>query len=965
MKNFISPFSARLGPARAWRNPRHKRFWLLPLILLYTVGGFLLAPWAIQSQVIPRVAGYLGRPVSLDELRINPYVLSVEARGFRLTETDGSPLFEFERLFVNLQLSSLFRRAWTFREISLEGPAVEFMRDGSGQTNWERLFADFLAPDAAASQSTGDAELPRLIVGKLAILGGRIELTDHVPQPEVNSRLEPINFTAHDLSTLPVSAGRQEAMISVGAHGRVNWSGGLQLNPLLAEGHFVGGGRYLPIMYRYVEDYVTFEVSEGQAEFSLDYRIEAGDTGEIAVRIDNLDFNLSGIEMQTDDPVVKFLSLPEISLTSGRFLWPEQTVQFDGLSIADARLHVIRNPDGVLNLQQLLVPAEALPPAELQETITVHPLQDWSIDLGELKIIDFGVTFEDQSLMNDAVTTRAIINAHVRDISGRSDAQFPFAMDIRPDAGGTISLEGRLGLFPTPVLDASLQIDRLALQIAQPWVAAAARVEIDAGLFNADTRLRMDANEPLGLRGSLSVESLDVSDAVKHERLVGWGRLEIEQLVASVASNSLEVSAIGIEAPYVRILIAEDQATNFERLAVATDSTGSDDVEAADPAEALNVAIGQVNVAGGTADFTDLSLPLPFSAHIGALHGRISTLATASTEPAGIELEGRVNEYGMATVAGKLLPGNPAKLTDIQLEFRNVDIPDLSPYTVKFAGRSIDDGSLDVMLKYRVENGSLRGDNNVVIRELTLGDRIEHPGAATLPLGLAVALLKRPDGSIVIDMPVSGDVDDPEFSVGGLVFKAFVNLITKAATSPFRLLGGLVGMDAEGFDEIEFRPGRASLTPPELEKLAKLTEALTMRPGLGLSLRGAVDPVADTDAIKAERAEAMLAERMAATDSGNADRSLLTSRRRGVLEELVREQRPELDIAVLRAQAMRPADPAEPDGRQALDEPAYMAVLMGNLTVAVRVDEQDLDALAMARAGEIGQAVLADEHLTD
>ena len=122
---------------------------------------------------------------------------------------------------------------------------------------------------------------------------------------------------------------------------------------------------------------------------------------------------------------------------------------------------------------------------------------------------------------------------------------------------------------------------------------------------------------------------------------------------------------------------------------------------------------------------------------------------------------------------------------------------------------------------------------------------MDYPGAVDLPLGLAVALLTGPDGSIKLDMPVKGNVDDPEFEIGGVVMKTFANLIGKLAASPFNLLGRLVGMDSEKLDRIEFRPGSAELAPPEQEKAAKLVEALLLRPNLALELRGVSDAKAD------------------------------------------------------------------------------------------------------------------------
>ncbi len=964
LSRFFSP--AGTGWIRAWRNPHNKRFWLLLAISFYTLIGFVLAPWIIQNQVIPRIAKQLSRSFSIDELRINPWVLSIEASGFQLAEANGARLLGFDRLYINFQLSSLFRRAWTFREIRLEKPFVAFTHDAPGDTNFGRLLADVATADT--NRVAEKSDLVRLLIHELAISDGAVELTDFVPKPKVSTRFAPINIDIKNLSTLPGEAGQQRVLITTEPNGRVEWSGEFQLNPLLATGHLEGGGRYLPVMYRYIENQVTFEVSEGQAEFAFDYKIAATDDEKIAAQIDGLDFHLRGIVMRTNDPELEFLNLPELSLTGGQFLWPEQTVRVGGLTIDGAQLHVIRNPDGLFNLQQLVLPTDEPATIEPDGVPAIHPLQNWSINLDQLNIVDFGVAFEDQSLRGDAITTRAMVDIVVHDVSSSDGAQSPLRVDIDLETGGSVALEGEIGLLPTPHLNTTLKIDQLALQIAQPWVGDIARVDIDGGSLNADTRLEISADQPLTVSGSLSIDSLDVRDASKDERLIGWQRLTINQLIARAPGNSLEVSEASFTAPYIKVLIAEDQTTNFEQLIIES-QTGTDEATAnanieIGPTDAPAVTIGQIAVTDGAADFTDLSLPLPFAAQIDKLQGRISTLSTVSREPAAIELDGQVGKYGLVTIAGQLLPSAPMDLSDIQLEFRNLAMPELSPYTVKFAGRSIDGGKLDVTLKYLIERGELLGENNIVIRDLVLGDKVDHPDATNLPLGLAVALLKRPDGTIDLELPVSGDVNDPDFSVGKLVFSVFANLITKAATSPFRLLGGLVGVDADSFDQIEFRPGRSGLTPPELEKLAKLTEALTMRTGLGLELRGTADPVADTASIQAERVESMIKMRLQTTGTEKADETMLTKRRRNILETLVREQLPDLDVAAIASESIRPKNPEKPDGKKTLDEPAYIAALESRLVAAESVSEQDLDELARLRAEAIKSAVLGDARLS-
>jgi len=311
-------------------------------------------------------------------------------------------------------------------------------------------------------------------------------------------------------------------------------------------------------------------------------------------------------------------------------------------------------------------------------------------------------------------------------------------------------------------------------------------------------------------------------------------------------------------------------------------------------------------------------------------------------------------------IGGQIRPTDPSASTDISVQFRNVDMPRLTPYTTKFAGRKIDAGRLALDLRYRLDSGRLAGGNSVRIKKLKLGEKVDYPGAVDLPLELAVALLTGPDGSIKLDMPVTGNVDDPQFDIGGVVMKAFANLIGKLAASPFNLLGRLVGMDSEDLDRVEFRPGSVELAPPEQEKLTKLAEALRMRPNLVLELRGVSDSKADSAALRAAR---LAAEVEAELDGFPADdRALLTERRRRVLETLAVE-RLSVDLGALRDEHRRPEDPARADGKQVLDQPAYLAALEKLLEAAEVVGQEDLDALAGERALAVQNALSGDAQV--
>jgi len=304
----------------------------------------------------------------------------------------------------------------------------------------------------------------------------------------------------------------------------------------------------------------------------------------------------------------------------------------------------------------------------------------------------------------------------------------------------------------------------------------------------------------------------------------------------------------------------------------------------------MEVTVGRVVLTAASADFADFSLPLPFSAKIEDLNGDMTTISTASSAPSNVSLEGKVDDNGFVRVTGSVTPLDPSADTDLSVVFQNVFVPKFSSYTIPFAGREIASGSLDLSLGYQVTDGQLNGENSIVLRDLELGEKVPHPDAMSLPLGLAVALLKDSEGKIDIDLPVRGDLNDPEFSYGGVVIKALGTLIVKIVASPFALLGKLIGVEADELENISFLDGRADLTPPELQRTAQITKALALRPELVLEIAGVTDADADGLALRISQLEAIVEQRIAALSSTDDDAAMYAEQLTVVLETLFTEQ---------------------------------------------------------------------------
>jgi hypothetical protein len=326
------------------------------------------------------------------------------------------------------------------------------------------------------------------------------------------------------------------------------------------------------------------------------------------------------------------------------------------------------------------------------------------------------------------------------------------------------------------------------------------------------------------------------------------------------------------------------------------------------------------------------------------LNGEISGFSTRSKQAVDIALEGKVDKFGLVEIKGLMNPINIKDQTMINLAFSNLDLPKMSPYTIKFAGREIAEGRGDVELTYQINNGDLKATNNIVISNIRLGERVESPDALDLPLDLAVALLKNSNGVIELKIPVTGNVNDPKFDMGPVIRGAITNAIRNIVTAPFRFLASLFGSDDQSISNIRFQAGRSELTPPEQEKLLKLITALEQRPQLVLNIPAPFNETADRPPLQLKAIEAKIETYLSETDSEQQ----LVLRRQAILERLYTEANLSPDLQVIKLEL---TIQAEPPSDAELDVLAYNARLKDRLVEVESITDSALNDLARARQG--------------
>ncbi|MDH3453572.1 MAG: DUF748 domain-containing protein, partial [Desulfuromonadales bacterium] len=265
------------------------------------------------------------------------------------------------------------------------------------------------------------------------------------------------------------------------------------------------------------------------------------------------------------------------------------------------------------------------------------------------------------------------------------------------------------------------------------------------------------------------------------------------------------------------------------------------------------IGIGTVTLQGGYVDFTDRNLPRPFHADMRELGGRIEGLSSDPEARATVDLRGSLRNQSPLTISGAINPLAEKLFLDLKLSFNDIELSPLSPYSGTYVGYLIQKGKLNLALEYYLEEGQLKARNEVFLDQFTFGEAVASDKATSLPVKLAVALLKDRKGEIHLDIPVFGSLDDPQFSISGVVWTVIRNLLVKAATSPFALLGALVGAGDEDFSSVSFEYGSARLITAEKDKLQHMAQALSGRPSLEVEVSGFIDPDNDAEGYRREQ----------------------------------------------------------------------------------------------------------------
>lgn len=795
---------------------------------------------------------------------------------FGMTERDGTPLMKFSRLEVPGIAINVSGRQLTFGTIALQRPEVFVRRNRDGSLNWMAL---------ASSDQTGkpDPEPPpgesfKLKAPEIMLSDGTVHVADLVPQTAFQTTLSGIQAALRGFALPQTEPANAELSFGTAFGEAVHYTGSAMLSPPASEGSLQVRKVRLTNYAPYYEHLLLYRLEDGIADLSTRYAYSSrGNDHDLT--LSGLNLTLSSARIRKTGAQDDFLMVKSAQIRDGAFDLRKQSVNIGEFVAQEGLLDVVREADGTINATRILATSTESASVEPGDARQENP---WSITLNRAELKQWKASFTDLALDEPVKIVADALTLQAQDISNRENRRGRLELAARLNETGTLAVQGPLSLNPVAA-EMKVELRDFGLVPLQPYFGNRINILVTSADLSVtgNSTLALQPEGPPGVTfdGEILLTRFASLDKAKSEDFLKWESLHVGGIAYNHEPMRLGIKEVALSDFYSRIIIFPDGRLNLQDIATREEETEPSPVDAAAPPEAAadNVArtdepqtvadtgaplppirIDSVTLQGGNVNFTDLFIKPNYSANLTAIGGSVTGLSSQLDSTADVDLRGRFAQTAPVEIKGTINPLVKNLFLDIEAGVRDIELGPFSPYSGKFVGYAIEKGKMAFNVAYRIEDRKLTAKNQLVLDQLTFGDKVESPQATKLPVLLAVALLKDRNGVIDINLPISGSLDDPQFSVGGLIVKVIVNLVTKAITSPFALIASLAGGGGEELSFIEFDPGLAALTPQAQEKLAALRKGLTDRPALRLDIMPRADPEQDREAQRRHMFEAQV-----------------------------------------------------------------------------------------------------------
>jgi len=833
--------------------------------------------------------------------------------GIDLRDKDNAPLLGLRHLAVRFPDIQPLHEAAHIESVSIEGLDAHLTLNADGTTNITPITGasppasstqaevvsptstPSAAPTAAPAQPAAEKPPLDFSLATFKMIDSSVEVADRIPPQPVELDVKAIHASLNNFALNGQGASPFDFGATLGGGGSIGIKGSLDYPHRQVDSELAIDQVDLPALQGLSQP--TFAGTIASGKFGLSVRARTNFGPNFNVHVEPAKISLDKLDVRSSSNE-KPLALNNLTISVAQVDLASQQAVVEEVRADAIQLAIHRSRSGAINLLSLIrqEPPKRPPAREPRRPRRAarskaapkappEKSPSWQYRVASVLLDKTQVSVQDDTTKEPVKLTVAPLKVGVKNIT--SDFAKPFSIDIDGKIGrfGSFATKGNVAVAPLKA-DLRVETKRIDLAIANPYLAQSLNASIMKALFSnlgtlaiAQTRGAMS----IGYRGDAMLGSVVMDDRLTNEPFVRWNTFKVGGIDFATGKGPMKahVESVGLSEFYARVILNSDGKLNLSDVArspqeaavsltrekseaneqpaaptpsptpaapAASPTPSAPEQGASPPAD---IDVGGITFNGGHVVYTDDFIKPNYEADLTDLEGKVGQIGTTTTQPADVAVSGKVNGNAPVEISGKVNPLAPTAYVDIAAKASDIELQPLTPYSTRYTGYPITKGTLSVDVKYLLDQQNLTATNHIFIDQLTFGPRIESPTATSLPVALAVAILKNPKGEIDLNVPISGSLNNPQFSIGSVLWHALLNIITKAALSPFTLLASIAG--GGGADQpsyIEFAPGRSRLDDASRKRLEEIAKGLDAKPQLKLGLSGRVDPSVDREALR-------------------------------------------------------------------------------------------------------------------
>jgi hypothetical protein len=799
---------------------------------------------------------------------------------------------------------------------SASAPAAAASASGPPATTAGNAASAPVAASNASSAPEKAAQPLDLSIKRFVLNDGTVNVHDEAASRPVDVGLQKLAVTLTGFSTLAAAPAHYTLNTDFkDAGGSLGAAGAFGLVAKTASAKLDLKSLKLPLLQPYLDTATAAQVLDGVLSASANVGANWSKS-PAAVMLTDTQLDLQSLKLAARGNSTPVVSLAQGTVTVKQVDVAGRTADVTGVETTGLVVNAQRLKDGSIDLAALAGPHQA----EQQRT-AIHAVKKaqaegpaWHYRIGELDLKDATANFTDNTTPRPVKLSVTPLQLKVQQISDDLSKPLPIDLQATLNKKGTLGIKGEVTATPLK-LAVKVNANRLDAAAFEPYFGSKLNALIASALLNANGDLALSQAKALKAtyRGDVSLVDVRMLDKATSDPFAGWGSLALTNLKADYDEHGTVVDAgrVTFSRFYGRVLLDAQGKLNLKDVvasqsgaaqSLTRDKSGAEPVpltpqaepvasapvvaSAAVPASAATPAtvtaatppqspvklhFGQLVLQQGRVTYTDNFIKPNFTANLVGIQGTIGAFGTQSTTSAPVDIAAKLAANGPLSIRGTVNPLIAKPALDLTASAHDIELTNLTPYSAKYAGYPITKGKLNVDLHYKLDNDQLNANNHIFIDQLTFGDHVDNDTATKLPVRLAISLLKNSRGEIDVNLPVSGSLSNPEFSVGGLIWHAVLNLLQKAVTAPFSLIANAFGGNGEELGYVEFEPGSAKLSDAADKKLDTIAKALTDKASIRIDLIGRVDPAVDEPGLRAQYVERQVKQQKIKDVVGNGE----------------------------------------------------------------------------------------------